>query len=327
MSGVSAIERRVGRAITGRLSPAGRNARLAVFGYHQVLAEPDPIRRSEPDTSRFASDLDYIGAWFDVLPLSEAVERLEAGTLPARAACITFDDGYLNNLEQAAPILAARGMSATFFVTTAALERGVMWNDLVIDGIAAAGPEPDLSSLDGHVDAPVEGEAPQVLAMRIIDAIKYRPLEERWDIAAALYRDNAGAELPRKMMRAEDLRELAGMGFEIGAHTVNHPILQKLEPDAAREEIEGSIAWISDVLGHAPSSFAYPNGRPGTDFGDVHMTQVREAGCRSAVSTAWGIATRKSDRFAIPRVGPWWRLGTGPLAGLLRAYVKSRLRG
>ena len=59
---------------------------------------------------------------------------------------------------------------------------------------------------------------------------------------------------------------LASQGFEIGGHTINHPILKELPDDEARREIEDCATWIRDVTGDAPTSFAYPNGVPGQDF-------------------------------------------------------------
>src|SRR5205085_12504208 len=60
---------------------------------------------------------------------------LYAGTIPARALAITFDDGYADNDELAAPILKRLGMSATFFVSTGFLDGGCMWNDRIIEAI------------------------------------------------------------------------------------------------------------------------------------------------------------------------------------------------
>ena len=62
--------------------------------------------------------LEWARSWFNVLPLPEAVARLRAGTLPARAAAITFDDGYADNCEVALPILRSVRHAATFFIAT-----------------------------------------------------------------------------------------------------------------------------------------------------------------------------------------------------------------
>ena len=100
------------------LSPGGARARLSVLIFHRVFAQPDPLAPSEPDLPRFEHLLRWVSRWFQVLPLDEAVARLAAGTLPPRAAAITFDDGYADNAEVALPALQRAGLPATFFIAT-----------------------------------------------------------------------------------------------------------------------------------------------------------------------------------------------------------------
>lgn len=323
----SAFEGRAGRWMARLFSPPGKRGRLVVFCYHQVLAEKDPMRPGEPSLQEFEADIDRIAAWFNVMSLPEASAAMAAGTLPARAACITFDDGYLNNLELAAPALASRNLPATFFVTSGAIEAGVMWNDLIIDGIAGARGALDMSALGDHAPLADASQTPRQLAQSVLDAIKYLPLVPRWAMAEQFYLANVGGELPRKMMRTEQVAELAGLGFDVGAHTVSHPILAKLDDASAKQEIEESVRWVGNVTGQTPRSFAYPNGRPGTDFESVHVEQTRDAGCEVAVTTEWAVGDGSVDAFRIPRVGPWWRFGRGGLDGLFRVYLRNWLPG
>ena len=130
------------------LSPAGEHARLTVLIFHRVLAEPDSLFPGEPDAVRFETQMRWLKTWFNVLPLAEAVERLRTGSLPARAAAITFDDGYADNCTVALPILRRVGLPATFFIATGYLDGGRMWNDTVIDVMRRAeGPDLDLIPL------------------------------------------------------------------------------------------------------------------------------------------------------------------------------------
>ena len=306
------------------LSPAGPRARLAVFSYHQVLDRKDPLRPAEPDRSDFRDDVEVIGRTFTVLPLAEAAQRMADGTLPARAACVTFDDGYANNHAFAAPILEAASVPATFFVAAGAVDDGVMWNDLVIEAMARC-PRPTFEGVPGIDPRSVAGASGAALVASLLEQLKYRPLEERLCSARQIYVVNAGGEPPRLMMDRAMVADLARRGFDVGGHTVRHPILKQLPDDDARREIEACAEWIETVTGRRPRTFAYPNGRPGTDFVASHAEMVAAAGYVAAVSTAWDLARRGTDRFSIPRVGPWWRQGRTLPDGLLRIYSKSYL--
>jgi peptidoglycan/xylan/chitin deacetylase (PgdA/CDA1 family) len=95
--------------------------------------------------------------------------------------------------------------------------------------------------------------------------------------------------------------------MEIGAHTINHPILATLDEKEARAEIVGGKRRLEDITGAPVSLFAFPNGKPGRDYGPRDVDLVKKAGFAAAVSTISGVANRSSDLFQLPRFGPWDR--------------------
>ena len=109
------------------------------------------------------------------------------------------------------------------------------------------------------------------------------------------------------MMSPVQVRRLHEAGMEIGAHTINHPILASLDEPQARAEIVGCKRQLEEVTGAPVTLFAYPNGKPDKDYGPRDVALVREAGYLAAVSTINGIAHRASDLFQLPRYGPWDR--------------------
>lgn len=314
-----------GRMLLRALSPAGRRARLQILTYHRVLPTPDPLLPDEPDAAAFTTQMAAIARYCEVLALPEAARRLAAGTLPACAACITFDDGYGNNHEIARPILERLGFPATIFIAGDAVDRGVMWNDLVIEAIRRAQDSLDLEPA-GLGTKPLAEAGPRAgIVTRVLNAVKYRPLGERWALAVELYERNAGGPLPRLMMTRAQVQDLASRGFDVGSHTVTHPILATLAADQARAEIAGSWRWVLEVAGVAPRSFAYPNGRPGRDFNDAHATMVHEAGFEVAVTTVWGSAKGGDDPLQLPRYTPWETSAGGVLRRLAKTTLRSYL--
>jgi peptidoglycan/xylan/chitin deacetylase (PgdA/CDA1 family) len=271
--------------------------------------------------------MEWLADLCNVLPLPEAAERLQEGTLPSRAACITFDDGYANNLEIAAPVLKRLDLPATFFITAAAVERGIMWNDLVIEGIRRARGDLDLQDIGYGRHGLVDDGARRAAIQAVITELKYQPLSERLCIAERIFSRAADEVPPRLMMNTKQVAELGAMGFDIGAHTMNHPILKVIPPDDARREIEESRDWVARVVGRPPKSFAYPNGRPDTDFNSEHEGMVRNAGFSVAVSTRWASATRDGSRFSLPRITPWERQRWGFWQRLAKTMARSYIGG
>jgi peptidoglycan/xylan/chitin deacetylase (PgdA/CDA1 family) len=288
------------------LSGSKERAKLSIFIFHRVLPVADPFNPDAIDRQRFGQMLDWIGDWFRVLPLSDAVAALRSGTLPSRPAAITFDDGYADNLTVAAPCLLERGMTATFFIATGFLDGGRMFNDTVTEAFRRTPLE--------HIDLSGVGLGKRSLGSlaerrhaigEITESIKYRPLTERAD-ALKFLELACGAALPDDLMMTSDqLRSLAAMGMEIGAHTVNHPILAVLDPVSAEREIVQSRETLEDLIGSPVRAFAYPNGAPGRDYLPEHSVLVSRLGFQAAVSTAWGTGHRGSDPFQLPRFTPW----------------------
>jgi len=303
------------KTVLKHLSPAGERGRLSVLIFHRVLPQPDPIFPGEVDAVAFDAICQWMKSWCNVLPLDVAAQRLQSRSLPERAVAITFDDGYADNRTVAQPILARHGLQATFFIATDFLDGGRMWNDTVIESVRlCTQAELDLSSLakpDGSgylgqytIGSPVQKrEAIQA----IIGQIKYLPLAQRKTLTEQIAAC-AGVRPPDDlMMTSQQVRELRQTGMQIGAHTRTHPILAKLGADAARAEIGESRAFLQDLLGERVGLFAYPNGKPGTDYIPESVDIVRELGFDAAVSTTWGAARTGTDPFQIPRFTPWDR--------------------
>lgn len=303
------------RPLFSVLSPAGERARLNVLIFHRVLPQPDPLFPDEVDARRFSDMLGWVRNWFNVLPLDEAIARLSEGTLPARAAALSFDDGYADNHDVALPLLRQHGLPCSFFVATGFLDGGRMWNDTLIEAVRHTRQAVlDLRGLQDGQGAdlgrhPVGDIASRRAALGdLIGRVKYLSPEPRLACVNAIASRAEVRPADNLMMSSEQVRALRRAGMQIGAHTVSHPILAKIAEQDAADEIARSRDTLQALLGEPVSLFAYPNGKPGTDYlPDVHPRIVRELGFQAAVSTRWAAARRGDDVFQVPRFTPWDR--------------------
>jgi len=305
------VESFLARGLIHLLAPGGKSPRLSILIYHRVLPQSDSLFPAEVDAKTFDRQMAQVAACFNVMPLSEAASGLRHGTLPRRAACITFDDGYADNATVALPILQRYGLCATFFIATGFLDGGRMWNDTVIELVRRA-PDVilDLSEIGlGQLAIATLGQRQQAITS-LLNRLKYLPPEVRQSQVEQLSARIPVALPDDLMMSSDQVRRLHQAGMEIGGHTVSHPILARMDSAAARREIVQGKEVLEQMIGAPVRSFAYPNGKPGQDYHDLHVQIVKEAGFEVAVSTAWGAARRESDRYQLPRFTPWDRNAT-----------------
>lgn len=295
--------------LAGRLarwfSPGGPAAGHQVLLFHRILAEPDHLLPDDPDVQLFEALLRFLQRHFTILPLSEALSLLEKGRLPRASLSITFDDGYRDNATLAVPVLQSLDLSATFFIASGYLDGGRMWNDSLIEAVRLwPGEEMNLNHIGlgrhrlGNLDRRHD------VAQTLIRQCKYLPEGERADKVAAVAGQVEG--LPDDLMMSTDqLKQLAAAGMEVGGHTRSHPILTRLSVEQAREELAAGRDDLEGILGEKVALFAYPNGRLGQDYEQVHADLARELGFRAAFSTNPGVTRADSDPWQLPRFTPW----------------------
>ncbi|WP_448212547.1 polysaccharide deacetylase family protein [Colwellia sp. MEBiC06753] len=279
---------------------------LSILIYHQVLAEPDRMRPSEPTAAMFDWQMQLISKYYKPISLTTALAALDNNTLPVNAICVTFDDGYLNNLEVAEPILAKYQIPATVYVATHFAGGTNMFNDRILDLI---GDEQrtlfNLSALNMEQQAVNSTQERIVLAHKLIAQVKYLHFQKRQAVVDQLYQDNQATEYPSRMMNPAQVRALADKGVDIGAHTTDHPILRTLPAEQQFQQILESKQQLAQWADKSIAHFAYPNGKLHDDYSEETVTQVQNAGFASAVSTHWGVNNKVADRLQLKRFTPW----------------------
>ncbi len=276
--------------------------------YHRFCREgenrPRHLRAGE-----FAWQLEYLKrhhqVWSPDEQLDAAGQPLPASNRPP--VVITVDDGYSDFASVAFPLLQQFGFPATVFLTTGFVSGQTwFWWDKLKWLLENCPPGERLfqfagQQVQGNPDHPDQHwELWHVIAdhlSTIDNDLKKAALKD-------LFRQ-ADLDIPVTAPEAfralswDQVREMASHGISFGAHTINHPVLSKVDSSRAEKEITGSMAHISTETGHTPGWFCYPQGGPG-DFGPGTVVQVRHAGFRGCY-TAFPDPRHDGDPLTLPR--------------------------
>lgn len=248
---------------------------------------------------------------YDIIPIDELPHRL-AQKETRRFAVLTFDDGYRDNLEIAAPVLTRHNAPYSIYVTTGFVERSarLWWLEL----------EAAIGALD-HVDMNISGREFSATAKSVEEKHRayvaayafLRDQEEQamLDLIAALL-EKAGVEtnFVDLCMTWDEIRRAASDPLcTIGAHTLTHARLMKHDERRVRRELSESREIIEGQIGRPVVHLAYP-------FGDEHsagqreFSIARECGYQTALTTRPGVlfSAHSEHLSALPRLavhGEW----------------------
>jgi len=214
-------------AVAGILMPPRREC-SRILTYHSVGDRPHEMNTATED---FRRQMQWLAD-------NRTLITLEKAARGATGVAVTFDDGYRDNLANAAPILCEYAVPATVFIVPGAM-----------DGMLPHDRDPGSSRL------------------------------LTWDEAI----------------------ELAGLGLEIGGHTMSHARLSALTKARQQTEIEECAETIKKHIGEMPGAFAYPYGSV-LDYTDLTKHLVKQCGFKYAVSNRYGVNTPGCDTFELKRI-------------------------
>jgi len=301
---------------SGRRHLRRRNAPpFTILIYHRVHPEPTPFMIDAVPPARFERQMRHLSRAYRPMALEELAIRNLEGTVPPGAVAVTFDDGYTDVETHALPILRRYGIPATVFLATGCIGTGrVPWHDEVLLAFERT-PRSEIRLPVGSAGRtlPLGTESDRAFAAsHALATLKPLPEAERLAAVRAIGGElrNGDARTPARgaepplMLDWERVRAMRRAGIRFGAHTVTHPILSRVTPERARDEVVESKRAIERELGEEVTLFAYPNGRS-EDFTDETVALVRAAGFHAAVTTRFGANETGSDPFRFRRGTPW----------------------
>lgn len=298
----------------------------AVLLYHRIdRALHDPLLLSVTP-QHFREHLKVLAELGEVVPLDQLIKRRPR----SRRFAITFDDGYRDNLSNAAPILAEESAPATVFVVPSvatSLSQRFWWDELErlclrsrelpdrlsirvkgFEWLWAAEEsrpvrDPDRSSAWNVLDRPVTQTETIYVALlgllRVLPpAVQSEALRQLSEQVDDDQPDGSGC----RSMNPEEIAALDGYDVcTVGSHTNSHPQLSAHPRAFQAMEILSGKRRLEEMVGHRVEQFAYPYGERGT-YSRHTAALVRDAGFSLACANIAMPVTPSVDRFAVPRL-------------------------
>lgn len=288
----------------------------AILTLHRVNSHP--LRRGFSPNAHLAVTPSFLDRLlsnlkekFDLVSLDEAASRIRAGgsTSGRRFIAITLDDGYRDNLVNAVPVFERHGAPYTIFIAPGLVEgeATLWWEDL--EALIASRERMVMHSpanpIEFDLSSPSKKRAAYGELLAFLTGKVDEPAQRR--IVAELAWQ-AGIDIKAHVAEAiMDWREIAGLASRplctIGAHTVHHYAVARLDPAQARAEMLESARIIEMETGKRPRHFAYPYGYPAA-AGPRDFAIARECGFETAVTTRLAVlhAEHGAQMHGLPRV-------------------------
>ncbi len=279
------------KASAARVLTVVTRPRTLSLAYHQVVRE---LRGVDPNLVVGATTFErqvkalLVRGYRPVLQADQAKELLGAEPSREPSFAISFDDGYLDTLTVAAPILKSLGVPFTVYCITDLVtgKHKLPWYELVQHALASA-------SIAGHALA-VLGQFDSLrrvlthglpgfrLVPSVMQTLKALADGEREKVCAALWDEVGNAVLARpqvpRYLDRESVQQLLTFGAEVSSHTCRHPILTRLSDAELLHELRESKRLLSELVGQCPG-LSYPNG----DSDERVEAAVQAAGYEYAV--------------------------------------------
>lgn len=239
-----------------------RNRRtLTVLMFHRVLP-PDSVeylnaeREFTFSVPGFGRCLDFVMRHYKVVTLAD-LDRARSGIkpLPNNAALITFDDGWRDTVLHAQPELKRRNLQALLFVATELpdLKEERWWQDALVSALADSASRAKLIEHLQSLSQP-KTDATSLSNAQINAMLAGMPEPNRMQILSKVC---SLIEMPRQMLNSDELAQVQGDTFSLGAHGYSHaPLTAVMRPE---DELKASCHWLK-ACDSKSLSMSFPHG-------------------------------------------------------------------
>jgi peptidoglycan/xylan/chitin deacetylase (PgdA/CDA1 family) len=255
-------------------------------------------------SSDFEQHMAIIARNFHPVSLEDIYQaQVQGKPLPRRSVCVTFDDGFKDNLEIAAPIMEKHGVVGTIYVTTGLLKNEINpWFVRVRRAfhISTEKTYPGMEGTAYDLDDPAGRRAGFLEASRLCATSTG---EKQQDLVQKVEQYLSVAPLDEYMMMTEEqVRQTAERGHIIGSHTVAHPNMAHVPAAILQQELVESKAALDGLTGRSCHHFSYPRPILSPHYTEATGAAARAAGYVTAVTCTDGLVRPDDDLMAIKRI-------------------------
>jgi peptidoglycan/xylan/chitin deacetylase (PgdA/CDA1 family) len=306
---------------------------LRIGYYHMISSQPRECNfdRKKVSPQVFEKQLSYFSKHFDIISLSEALQIAERKGSFQRKMVLTFDDGFAENYSVAAPILKAKKIPATFFLIGNCIDnKDLMWRNKLLVIRKRAGER--LSKITAEATA-IFGLPPMLYYEDILSwSLRAWPMHNKDEIAnycwqaARIGTVQEYLEQNQPYLSVQQIRSLLNDGFEIGSHSMSHPVFSRLSYEQIEHEIFASVQLLQTTFGKTITSFSYPFGiKPARELEQKLLKRDRLGiktllGSKNTMDNYENSFAWERDNFEFPLNEVLFRLNIMPL---LRRLHKS----
>lgn len=272
----------------------------------------------------FENTLLWFKSRYNLVSIHDLQELIHRNKPLKNACMLSVDDGWLSTYKVIYPVMKKHNVPFTIFVSPQVMKTGMSFWYYKLRFCNEDEIKQILIRRKYFSEEVKKYPAELILKEIAIDAV--------YDVLDEYLITHSEIEIPRGFMNTEEVLELHRSGLvEVGAHTMIHPILKFEKDDVAHKEIVQSVEELSDILNKQVSSFAYPNGIEGVDYGEREIEFAKTAGIDMAFSVNPGLINEKTNPLSIPRWGSQARLSFGRWGMYLpsranQAKIRSEIR-
>lgn len=299
-----------------------------ILMYHRINKEEMDPWSLCVSPEHFEEHLSVIRTYANPISLQQLLIDLKEGKVSPGSIVITFDDGYLDNLIYAKPLLEKYNIPASFFITAGMIGgKKEFWWDQLEQIFLTPGKLPERLTLEiekeifkwnlGNASTYSEDDYKKDFKKKVWRSPKgtrhflYHSIWEKLQPLTVRQKEDfvkdlaewSGTELSvretHSIVSENELKELQrGEIFEIGAHTITHPALSAIPGNEQEREISESKKSLETIFNFPVRSFAYPHG----DYNNETIDILKRNGFNCSVTTSGRPLKTSSGFFELSRI-------------------------